>query len=74
VAAVNAGPNLTTSRITPWCDDSDDPERLDVINGLAACTTHDVAFGTTRVLDALRLVVVVSVSGACLRKLGSDAV
>lgn len=36
---------LTASHIKPWSD-SDDTERLDVTNGLAACPTHDAAFDT----------------------------
>jgi putative restriction endonuclease len=36
---------LTASHIKPWRD-SDDRERLDVTNGLAACPTHDAAFDT----------------------------
>lgn len=36
---------LSASHIKPWRD-SDDRERLDRANGLAACPTHDAAFDT----------------------------
>ncbi|WP_255027152.1 HNH endonuclease [Rhodococcus sp. GA1] len=36
---------LTASHIKPWRDSSS-KERLDHLNGLAACPTHDVAFDT----------------------------
>lgn len=36
---------LTASHIKPWRDSSN-KERLDHLNGLAACPTHDVAFDT----------------------------
>lgn len=36
---------LTASHIKPWRD-STSKERLDPLNGLAACPTHDVAFDT----------------------------
>ena len=36
---------LVASHIKPWAD-SDDRERLDPRNGLAACPTHDAAFDT----------------------------
>lgn len=34
---------LVASHIKPWAD-SDDKERLDPLNGVAACPTHDAAF------------------------------
>lgn len=34
---------LVASHIKPWAD-SDDRERLDPLNGIAACPTHDAAF------------------------------
>ncbi len=36
---------LIASHIKPWAD-SDDRERLDPRNGVAACPTHDAAFGS----------------------------
>ena len=36
---------LTASHIKPW-KDSAPAERLDPLNGVAACPTHDVAFDT----------------------------
>jgi len=36
---------LVASHIKPWAD-SDDRERLDPRNGVAACPTHDAAFDT----------------------------
>src|SRR5690625_241403 len=44
VALEPGSPNmLRASHIKPWRD-SDDRERLDVTNGLAACPTHDAGF------------------------------
>lgn len=38
------GPTLLRAgHIKPWCD-SDNRERLDIANGIAACPTHDAAF------------------------------
>ncbi len=36
---------LVASHIKPWAD-CDDRERLDPLNGVAACPTHDAAFDT----------------------------
>ena len=36
---------LVASHIKPWAE-SDDRERLDIRNGVAACPTHDAAFDT----------------------------
>ncbi|SNS43302.1 putative restriction endonuclease [Geodermatophilus saharensis] len=65
---------LTAGHIKPWRS-SDNAERLDISNGLAACPTHDVAFdtGLLTVGDDLGIRVLPSLEAAALSEFSIGA-